>query len=457
MKLFSLLLFFVFFQISAQFKYLGDLNSKMDKQSFMQINRPSVNNKLARFLKQNMTPAEVYSLKFQNNGLNFGNIVRAKFEVGEDGIPWNIHFNSGTLALNNKVIKLLKSYLIQNIPNLNKLHQGEHYMQLFSKENDKVLIKPSSVIVSDFPPVLFQECTNSPSSDVYDCFKDNLKNLIISNLDNDLIVKEKIVGELRFHIGFKLDKLGSVNNLKIDVYSPNIYRNGVLYDLKSTSYSDTIERRIKESLSVLSKTKLAPTNRNGIPYETEINETMSIFIGEYLNKEKISELRKTKFTQFLKSEISDKLIQSEPFLAEVPVIKVFFTHNEEGELDKVWTNAYNSNVNKKLIKAFKKFSQGNIKREKGKIYFQSVLRKVNNKKMILADDDISYISIGTYKNCVSCETYLDLLKGNIIDISMDIVTEVGEQKTCLLLELMILPMGKSHNNHLIYLGMEVVK
>ncbi|WP_303317360.1 hypothetical protein Q4Q34_01215 [Flavivirga abyssicola] len=440
----KLLTLFLLFSLNAfsQFKLM---DKKLEEKSFQSLNRPSTENKLSNFLKQRIHPDELISLDYSTNP-NLDNSIRAQFEVDQMGKPWNFRIYTGKRDLNKKLEKLLKEFLLEEVPNLSDLHQAKNKIQLLSKEGDKSIINASSVIVSDYPPVfdnyqdnstlstqkeankkklnadssisdVFErfpisgDCQNIAFNDAYDCFKTYLENFIINNLNNDLLKKEEIIGELKTNIHFKIDKKGQ------------------LKDLKCYSYNETIEKEIIRILNLFAAKIIKPARRNGIAFESAVNRIVLLYIVEDLTKTKISNLENNLFTKHFRQELSTKNINSANLTPRRPVIKLLFSFNKKGNLSNIETNTKNEKLSKSIIRAFKKFPLDLINLDKSidRIYSLNIIRNVTDKKQVLCDNEFQWISVGNFKQCYKCKDIDNIKEFNIDQIQNYIVNKFNSK------------------------------
>ena len=201
MNRFLILFLFCSLNTFSQFQLL---DKEKEEKTFRVLNRPSPTNKLSKFLRENLTYQEIIALDY-STAPNTENSIRAQFQVDAKGNPFNFRIYTGKKELNDKLRKLLKEFLKNEIPDISNLFQARNRIQLFSRVNNKNVINASSIIVSDYPPKC-KDCRYVRFDNGYSCFKNYLEYFIINNLNHDLIKKERVTGELKLNISFKIDR-----------------------------------------------------------------------------------------------------------------------------------------------------------------------------------------------------------------------------------------------------------
>ncbi len=459
----KLLLLLLLFSLHG-FSQFRIMDSQLEEKSFRMLHRPLTENKLSKYLKMHLSDDEIRNLSYKTPP-NSHQSIRAQFQVSANGRPWNFRIYTGNRDLNKKLEKLLREFLQNEVSNLSELHESINKIQLFSKEGNKNIINASSIIVSTFPPVfsyvdnlsqsnsenvfyadgniskeaktslkkkvstttfdtpplytsdvfkrfpISGKCQNISFDDAYGCFKKNLENFIIKNLNQELIKKEKVTGELKTNISFKINK------------------KGLITDVNCYSISSTFDAEINRIVQLFGTTVVQPANRNGVPLETSVNMSLPLFISESFTNEEFLSLKNNSFTSFFKENLKAKDIESAIIGPSKPAVKVFFSFNKKGDLYSVWTNTTNEKLKKTLIKAFKKYPINalNLNKSINRIYALGIIRKFKGKKQVLCDKELEWLSVGSYQKCTSCNNSKSIDEFNIRQIQNYIIAKFNSK------------------------------
>ncbi len=437
----KLLLLLLLFSLHG-FSQFRIMDSQLEEKSFRMLHRPLTENKLSKYLKMHLSDDEIRNLSYKTPP-NSHQSIRAQFQVSANGRPWNFRIYTGNRDLNKKLEKLLREFLPKEVSNLSALHEAVNKIQLFSKEGGRNIVNASSVIVSTFPPVfsyandpapkkeidtttlgkntnisdvfkrfpISGKCQNISFDDAYGCFKKNLENFIIKNLNQELIKKEKVTGELKTNISFKINK------------------KGLITDVNCYSISSAFDAEINRIVQLFGTTVVQPANRNGVPLETSVNMSLPLFISESFTNEEFLSLKNNSFTSFFKENLKAKDIESAIIGPSKPAVKVFFSFNKKGDLYSVWTNTTNEKLKKTLIKAFKKYPINalNLNKSINRIYALGIIRKFKGKKQVLCDKELEWLSVGSYQKCTSCNNSKSIDEFNIRQIQNYIIAKFNSK------------------------------
>lgn len=218
-----------------------------ESQEFQSLAKPDTNNELSIFFKTNLNPdvLKKYSSFFFKSDYKNSNIsdkifdytVRLTFNLNKKNEPYNFSIHTGNREFNELIIKIFKNYPVEKLTPNDSLKTGRYSIQVFAKENKKILIKASTFAVVDKDPTV-KDCENNEPQEKLNCrLGDNLFEYILANVSLSTLSKQDLRGEISFYQRFSVDANGKI--FRVNSTAPNIIIKNEI-DRIIKSYDQTI-------------------------------------------------------------------------------------------------------------------------------------------------------------------------------------------------------------------------
>lgn len=200
-----------------------------ENNEFLSLSKPDVNNDLSNFLKNNLDSDLVKKINFSNikSSYTYRNLpnktynhsIRLTFEINKNNKAYNFRLDTGNKDLDKHVKDVFKNYPIDKF-SLNDTDKiGKISVQLFTKENNKTIIKASTFPVIDIVPTLEICEENNGKRSIYTCFYDKLFEYILANISATTISKQKLRGNININPRFSVDTTGKI--FRVNSIAPN--------------------------------------------------------------------------------------------------------------------------------------------------------------------------------------------------------------------------------------------
>jgi len=189
-------------------------DSLASKQSFLEKHsNPSLDNDLTLHFKNFLGPSLINSADLSKRKKE----IVLQFNLDKKNRFINIRTNSKNNILNNAIINAFKLLSIDdlNLPEKSQLYN--YTLQIICKENNKPLLKCSSIVVYSIPAV-FNGCENSIKnySALTKCNSIKVRDYFVSNFDVSLAKRSGLSGVISIYAKFTIDKdTRKFTNLKV--------------------------------------------------------------------------------------------------------------------------------------------------------------------------------------------------------------------------------------------------
>lgn len=242
-----------------------------ENNTFQALAQPAENNDLANYFKIYLESTLLKKIDFSTikssylykniSNSKFNYTIRLTFEINKKKKASNFHINTGNKELNRKVIEIFKNYPLEKLALSEADKRGKISIQLFAKENKKIIIKASTFAVVDQLPVV-KGCQNLQTNwEISNCLYDKLNNYIIQNISLKTISEQNLRGEITFSPRFSINTEGRI--IKVNCIAPN------------SILKDEIDRAIMSFDQILT-----PGTRNNKPINTYCNTYRTLTIKD---------------------------------------------------------------------------------------------------------------------------------------------------------------------------------
>ena len=223
-------------------------NYKDEINTFLALAQPSENSDLANHFK-------IYLEKKLLKKIDFSTIkwssfykeisknkttlsVRLTFELSKTGKATNCRINAKDKELEKKIIEVFKKFPLEKLGLKESDKSGKISVQLFTKEDNEVIIKASQFAVVDVPPIL-KECEDASLYwQLNKCLYDRLYDYILKNISLKTLNNQKLRGEIIFRPRFTINSEGKIIN--VNCIAPNkVIKDEI--DRVVLSFNETIE------------------------------------------------------------------------------------------------------------------------------------------------------------------------------------------------------------------------
>lgn len=198
----------------------GELPVYKDQfRAITEITKPTTANPFSEYLSNKLS-LEIIK-KADLNRINRRLSIR--FELNKNNEPFNLTSNARYQVLESKIFALFKKYPIKNFNIIDDRDFNKYSLQILSFENDEILIKTSTILSSEKPPI-FPGCENAINSkELKKCFSKGVQMHFIKKFDASLPNKLGLSkGRKRIFISFKIDKNGDIIDVKVKAPHPTI-------------------------------------------------------------------------------------------------------------------------------------------------------------------------------------------------------------------------------------------
>lgn len=230
-----------------------------ESKEFQSLAQPDENNRLSLFLKANLNPSllkknSTYFFKSDYKNSNISNeifdyTVRLTFNLNKKNEPYNIKLNTGNRDFNNIIIQIFEKFPIDNYFLNSTTKNGKYSVQIFAKENKKVIIKASTFAIVDQIATV-KNCENNEYQEKFSCgLDDKLFEYILANISLSTLSKQDIRGEVSFYQRYSVDT------------------NGKISDVNSAAPNKIIKDEIDRIIKSYNQT-IVPATRNNIAKNT---------------------------------------------------------------------------------------------------------------------------------------------------------------------------------------------
>lgn len=201
-------------------------DSITSKKSFLEIHsNPSLDNAFTLHFKNFLAPSLIASADLSKKKKQ----IVLQFNLNKKNKFINVRTNSKNSVLNNAIINAFNLLSLDDL-NLSKKSQLHNYtLQIICKENNKHLLKCSSIVIYSIPPV-FNGCENSIKnySALNKCNNIKLRDFLVSNFDYTIAKRSGLTGVISIYAQFTINKdTRKFTNLKVK--APN---DALVYETK---------------------------------------------------------------------------------------------------------------------------------------------------------------------------------------------------------------------------------
>ena len=198
----------------------GELPIYKDQfKAITEITKPTTDNPFSEYLSNKLS-LEIIK-KADLNRIN--RRLSIKFELNKKNEPFNLTSNARSTILESEIFSLFKTYPIESLNIIDKRDFNKYSLQILSFENDQTIIKTSTILSSEKPPI-FPGCENSINSkELKNCFSRGIQMHFLEKFDSSLANKLGLSkGRKRIFIGFKIDRNGDIIDVKVKAPHPAI-------------------------------------------------------------------------------------------------------------------------------------------------------------------------------------------------------------------------------------------
>ncbi|WP_299671047.1 hypothetical protein [uncultured Polaribacter sp.] len=183
------------------------------------ITKPTRDNLFSTYLSKNL-PEEIIK-KADLNRIN--SRLSINFELDKNNRPFNLKSNSRSEELENKIFTLFKKYPTNKFNITDSSNFNNYGLQILSFEDNESKINTSTTLSSEKPPI-FPGCENSINiKELKNCFSKGVQMHFSRKFDASLPNRLGLSkGKKRVFIGFKIDRNGDINDVKVRAPHPAI-------------------------------------------------------------------------------------------------------------------------------------------------------------------------------------------------------------------------------------------
>lgn len=386
-KIFTLILICWYFTVHGQQKQL--IQDKWDTYT-----HPTSDNYFYHHFKSYISDDMLNLEAFPNNTSK----IIIEFNLNNLNYIENIRTNTSDVNLNNTIIKAFTEISFDQIK-INQASLAHNYsMQIATVEQGKPVLKCSSSILHEIPPILEGCEKNKLFSDYTKCLSSSLQYYLETSIDSTKIEDINTTESIKILASLMINKQG-----KIEIQNIN--------SVDSTLKSEA--KKIFEHFNF----RIRPAIINGIV------DDYSIIISTASDNIRIP----PSATYFSDASVENNL--SKHFLKEIPNdvlalakfnikqknITISFNTNSKNEPIQIQTNSNNEVLDEALIQAFKKIPIHNLNLPKNNIlnsYIIQVIAFEDNKKIIKCSYPKVFETLPILSGCEKSKNILSLKNCN---------------------------------------------
>lgn len=250
----------------------------------------------------------------------------------------NIRTNTTNKALKKAIIKGFEEIDFQKIEIKSASQMHNYSFQILAIENGEAVLKCSSSVLHEIPPILEGCEKNLNYKDYNKCFTANLEYFIETSFNSKKIADINIENELNIYSKLNFTKISKLEILAVKS-DDSLLVEGTMEALEKFNY------------------RFRPATLNGIKdnYSVDIvidsdnigNQSDAAYFKNASSENELSE--------HFRNELSQELINLANFNLKRNNITLSFYTTKKNELEQIKTDANNESLDKAIIEAFEKF------------------------------------------------------------------------------------------------------
>lgn len=310
----------------------------------------------------------------------------------------NIRTNISSKIIENEIIAGFKELDFEKI----KIHSAStmhnYSLQIMAIENGEAILKCSSSVLQEIPPIMEGCEKNSDYTDYNKCFNANLKFFLETSIDSKNINPISIEKELKIYSKLNFNKNNELKVLAIKS-EDSLLSEATIKALEKFNY------------------RFRPATLNGFKDDYSVNVVVSSdHIGNksdaayFENASSDNEL-----SEHFKNELSQELINLAKFNLKNNNITLSFYVNNKNELEQIKTNTDNKRLDEAIIVAFKKFPFNKLSipnKNPLNNYGIQVITLENNKNIIKCSEPVVIETLPILDGCDNSKSISILKKCN---------------------------------------------